>query len=78
MVVVVGMCSHSGVRDNIGCGGARDLCRVCGAGAGTRLPAPAGPLVGGPQPRPGAGTKHSSDTGAATALAGTRLLCGHR
>ena len=70
------MCSHSGVRDNIGWG--PGTCAVCGAGAGTRLPARAGPLVGGPQPRPGAGTKHSSDTGAATALAGTRLLCGHR
>ena len=71
------MCSHSGVWDNIGWG--PGTCAVCVVlGAGTRLPAPAGPLVGGPQPRPGAGTKHSSDTGAATALAGTRLLCGHR
>ena len=33
-------------------------------GGGTRLPARAGPVVGGPQSRPGAGTKHSSDTGA--------------
>ena len=70
------MCSHSGVWDNIGWG--TETCAVCGAGGGTRLPARAGPVVGGPQSRPGAGTEHSSDTGAGTALAGTRLLCGHR
>ena len=70
------MCSHSGVRDNIGWG--PGTCAVCGAGAGTRLPARLDHWSVVPSPDLELALNIPQTLARATALAGTRLLCGHR